>query len=66
VLHPPTGRSLKYSELAGDAARMPILQNVPLKRPQDFKLIGTPAKRLDVPSKVNGTAVYASTFGRRA
>src|SRR5207245_3859692 len=27
-------------------------------RPEDFKLIGTPAKRLDTPPKVNGTAVY--------
>src|SRR5207302_5277229 len=26
--------------------------------PEQFKLIGTPAKRLDAPSKVNGTAVY--------
>ena len=29
-----------------------------LKRAEDFKLIGTPAKRLDTPAKVNGTAVY--------
>jgi isoquinoline 1-oxidoreductase beta subunit len=58
VLHPPTGRSIKYGALAADAARMPVPENVALKRPQDFRLIGTPAKRLDTPAKVNGTAVY--------
>jgi isoquinoline 1-oxidoreductase beta subunit len=58
VLHPPSGRSIKYGELAADAARLPVPENVALKRPQDFKLIGTPAKRLDTPAKVNGTAVY--------
>jgi isoquinoline 1-oxidoreductase subunit beta len=58
VLHAPTGRRIKYSELAADAARMPVPESVALKRPADFKLIGTPAKRLDAPTKVNGTAVY--------
>src|SRR6476659_10230257 len=58
VLHVPTGRSSKYGALAADAARMPVPENVALKRPQDFKLTGTPAKRLDAPAKVNGTAVY--------
>jgi isoquinoline 1-oxidoreductase subunit beta len=58
VLHTPTGRRIKYGELAADAARLPIPENVALKRPEDFKLIGTPAKRLDTPAKVNGTAVY--------
>jgi isoquinoline 1-oxidoreductase subunit beta len=58
VLHNPTTRRLKYGELAADAARIPIPDKVALKRPQDFKLIGTPAKRLDTPAKVNGTAVY--------
>ena len=58
VRHAPTGRSSKYGELAADAARMPVPEGVVLKRPEDFKLIGTPAKRLDAPSKVNGTAVY--------
>jgi isoquinoline 1-oxidoreductase subunit beta len=58
VLHASTGRSASYGELAADAARMPIPENVTIKRPEDFKLIGTPAKRLDTPAKVNGTAVY--------
>src|SRR5262249_44049556 len=58
VLHAPTGKKLKYGELAADAARMPVPENVALKQAKDFKLIGTPAKRLDTPSKVNGTAVY--------
>jgi isoquinoline 1-oxidoreductase subunit beta len=58
VLHPPSGRSIKYGELAADAARIPMPESVALTRPEDFKLIGTPAKRLDAPAKVNGTAVY--------
>jgi isoquinoline 1-oxidoreductase beta subunit len=58
VLHAATGRSIKYGELAADAARIPVPENVTLKRPEDFKLIGTPAKRLDTPAKVNGTAIY--------
>src|SRR5260370_260410 len=58
VLHAPTRRSIKYGELAADAARMPVPENVALKGPADFKLIGTPAKRLDTPAKVNGKAVY--------
>ena len=58
VLHAPTRRSAKYGDLAADAARTPVPESVVLKRPEEFKLIGTPAKRLDTPAKVNGTAVY--------
>ncbi|CAH2405797.1 xanthine dehydrogenase family protein molybdopterin-binding subunit [Mesorhizobium escarrei] len=58
VFHEPTGRRLKYAELAAHATGMPIPVNVALKEPKDFRLIGTPAKRLDTPAKVNGTAVY--------
>jgi isoquinoline 1-oxidoreductase subunit beta len=58
VIHATSGKRIKYGELAGDAAGMPVPANVALKRPEDFKLIGKPAKRLDTPAKVNGTAVY--------
>ena len=58
VLHAPTGRHATYGELAADAIRMPVPDKVALKEPKDFKLIGTPAKRLDLPAKINGTAVF--------
>ena len=58
VRHQPTGRTIGYGDLAADAARMPVPDKVALKRAEDFKLIGTPAKRLDAPAKVNGTAVF--------
>jgi isoquinoline 1-oxidoreductase beta subunit len=66
VLHPPTARRFKYGELASDAAQIPVPDSVPLKRPEDFKFIGTPAKRLDTPAKVNGTAVYGIDVRPRA
>ena len=58
MIHDATGRRLKYGDLAAEAAQMPVPEKVTLKRPEDFKLIGTPAKRLDASGKVNGTASY--------
>src|SRR5215469_125479 len=51
-------RSITYGALVAEAARLPVPEQMTLKRPEEFKLIGTPAKRLDAPLKVNGTAVY--------
>jgi isoquinoline 1-oxidoreductase subunit beta len=58
VTHTPTGRTLSYGELAPRAATMPVPDTVVLKEPKDFTLIGTPVKRLDTVSKVNGTAQF--------
>ena len=58
VIHTPTGRKLDYGALASKAATLPVPEKVVLKDPKDFKLVGTPAKRLDTPAKVNGKAVY--------
>jgi isoquinoline 1-oxidoreductase beta subunit len=58
VIHPPTGRKLAYGALADKAATLPVPEKVALKDPKDFKLIGTAAKRLDAPDKVNGKAVF--------
>jgi isoquinoline 1-oxidoreductase beta subunit len=58
VIHPPTGRRLTYGALVDLAAGLPVPAEVPLKDPKNFKLIGTPAKRLDTPEKVNGKAQF--------
>ena len=58
VTHAATGRTLTYGALANQAAKLPVPAPVTLKEPKDFTLIGTPAKRLDTPAKVNGTAQF--------
>ncbi len=58
VIHSGSGRRVGYGEVAERAAKLPVPQEVALKDPKTFTLIGTPAKRLDVPSKVNGTAQF--------
>jgi isoquinoline 1-oxidoreductase beta subunit len=58
VIHGPSGRSLGYGALVDRAVSLPVPRNVRLKDPKEFKLIGTPAKRLDSPEKVNGAARF--------
>ncbi|MBU3736713.1 MAG: xanthine dehydrogenase family protein molybdopterin-binding subunit, partial [Methylobacterium sp.] len=57
VMH-AAGRQLRYGQLADAAARLPLPDQVPLKPPKDFKLIGKPLKRLDTPAKINGSAQF--------
>jgi isoquinoline 1-oxidoreductase beta subunit len=60
VSHPPSARRLPYGELVDAAAILPVPtpDSVALKDPKDFTLIGTLAKRLDAPDKVNGRAEF--------
>jgi isoquinoline 1-oxidoreductase beta subunit len=57
VIH-SSGKKLSYGQLAEKAAAMPVPENVPLKNPSDFKIIGKPTRRLDNPEKVNGKAIF--------
>ena len=58
VTHPASKRRLTYGALAQDAARQPVPTDVVLKTPQQWSLIGKPIKRLDIPAKCDGSAVY--------
>lgn len=58
VVHAKSGKRIAYGALVDDAAKLPVPAKVALKDPSQFRLIGTPAKRLDVAGKVDGSAVY--------
>ena len=60
VLHAASGRRLRYGDLVQAAAALPVPkpEGITLKDPKDFTLIGTSAKRLDTPDKVNGRAQF--------
>ncbi len=58
VIH-ASGRRASYASLAAKAATVQIApEQVQLKEPKQFKLIGTPAPRRDTPAKVNGSCVF--------
>ena len=58
VSHAATGRSLRYGELARAAAALPVPKDVPLKRREDWTVIGQPVTRLDTAPKLNGSLEY--------
>lgn len=58
VQHNASGRSLSYGELAADAALLEPPENVTLKDPSQFTIMGKAISRVDIPAKVDGTAVY--------
>jgi isoquinoline 1-oxidoreductase beta subunit len=58
VVHPATGRKTNFGQLAASAAKLPVPQEVQLKDPKDFALIGRRVTRTDSRAKSNGTAIY--------
>jgi isoquinoline 1-oxidoreductase beta subunit len=61
VAHEASGRSISYGEIAKFAkvpAQLPQLTEADLKPQEQWRIIGTDVPRLDVPSKVDGSAQY--------
>jgi len=56
--HPASGGRASFGEMAGLAAQQPVPEDVFLKDPSEFRLIGTRVPRKDSDTKVNGTAIY--------
>ena len=58
--HARTGRRGRFGQFAQAAAQLPVPENVPLKDPSKFRLIGREGavRKLDSASKANGTAQF--------
>ncbi|MFC1550848.1 molybdopterin cofactor-binding domain-containing protein [Candidatus Neomarinimicrobiota bacterium] len=62
VIHIPTNRVFSYGELVTIASKLPIPENVTLKDPKQFKIIGKAYKSLDALEKIDGSAIYGYDF----
>jgi isoquinoline 1-oxidoreductase subunit beta len=58
VTHAGSGRTLTYGELAPAAALLEPPTHPQLKSREDYTIVGKPTPRIDIPSKVNGSATY--------
>jgi len=58
VVYGPGNRSARYAELADDAAKKPVPQNVKLKNASEFRIIGKRVPRLDSHSKCDGSQKF--------
>ena len=58
VKHKKSNRSLTYGQLCLKAAKLEIPKEPPLKNESEFRYIGKPMPRVDIPEKVAGKAIY--------
>lgn len=58
VYHAKTSRHLTYGELAARAATLPVPKDAPLKKPDDYRIVGTKRNRVDGQYIVIGEAHY--------
>jgi len=56
AVHAADGRSVRFGEIAEEAARLPVPAHAPLR--PDPAFAGRPVPRWDIPSKVDGSAVF--------
>ena len=60
ITHRPSGRTTSYGKVAAAAAELFPPEQVTLKDPKDWKLIGKPVKRLDTLDKLTGKQVFGA------
>jgi len=58
VTHGPSGRTLRFGELAAAAATIKLAEEPAIKTPDQFTFIGKPMPRIDVVHKIDGSARF--------
>jgi isoquinoline 1-oxidoreductase beta subunit len=62
ITHTSSRRTVRFGQVAADAAKLTPPTNVPLKDPKTWRIAGRSMKRLDTVDKVTGRQIYASDF----
>jgi isoquinoline 1-oxidoreductase beta subunit len=58
ITYTPTSTNISYGLVAAAAALLSVPSNPPLIPDSQFQYIGTTVNRVDIPSKVNGSAIF--------
>lgn len=58
IINKASGEKFSYGELVEEANKLPVPENVILKDPKDFKIIGKRIHRVDTPDKIHGKAKF--------
>lgn len=64
ISHAKSGKSIGYGAIATRAANMEVPEEIELKDPKDFKLIGKATKNVDGPKIVTGKPLFGLDFKR--
>ena len=60
----PGGRKASFGSLAEAAGKLPVPENVALKSPKQFRLIGKPMRRLDSVERIDAKTVFGMDMKR--
>ncbi len=58
ITHKPTGRTLRYGQVAQKAAAIKLPAEPKIKTPEQYTLLKKPTKLIETPPKVDGSATY--------
>jgi isoquinoline 1-oxidoreductase beta subunit len=58
ITHLPSGRTLSFGEVAEDASTIAPPRDIRLKGPAEWRLIGSPQRRIEIIDKVLGKPIY--------